>query len=541
MVYKTLQTTPDIEVTHETEKDGPAPFSRFQAVVLHDIPAGQIGAARLIELKRAVIEKGCGLVVFGGSSSYAAGGYAGTPLEELLPVWPQPKERKPVSVAVCLDASGSMAEKLTQTETKFQGASAALFRLLGAMAENDRIAVYTFNRNPVLRIELATIGELRKKESDLRAAFAKILPNGGTNIYTALSAAKKALSVTDKDRPRHVILLSDGQTEEGEFARAAFNSDNVSITSIATGGASADFELLKDLAVKTKGRYYQVNNLSRLGEIFLTELSRLSGGGIREKPAEVTIKSPVPGYSGNTFAACISGLNRTHPKKKAEVLAVCSDTSEPVIARWRLGLGVVYAAPFPAGNLAMELGQGTVYPVIRGLVRAAAGKEIEDYRLTVGSADGGGAIKLSAKKSGGKYGKYTALVTMPDDAEKSVPLKIDFPGEFSASFPTPTGGAYGIIVLDNGGGIVARGGLVVTRPAESPHFTGTDYDELRRLAKAGGGKLLLLAPTVDDIEAGVIREPVPLFGYFLLLALLAYLIDLGLDAIRGLRRSLRKR
>ncbi|TET33028.1 MAG: VWA domain-containing protein [Planctomycetota bacterium] len=535
-IFKTLEAAPGIEAELETENDDPASLSRYQAIVLDDVPAGRIGAARLIELKRAVTEKGCGLVVFGGSGSYAAGGYAVTPLEELLPVWPQPKERKPVTVAVCLDASGSMAEKLTQTETKFQAAAAALFRLLGAMTENDHIAVYTFNREPALRIELTTIEKLRQRESELRKSFAKILPNGGTNIYTALSAARKSLGKANEDYPRHVILLSDGVTEEGEFDQAAFNADNVSITSIATGGASANFELLKNLAVNTRGRYYRVNNLSRLGEIFLSELSRLSGKGIRTKPTGVNIKSPVPGFAEKALFPKLNTINRTHPKKKAEVLAV-TDADEPVIARWRLGLGMAYAAPFsPEENWKSESNIWPGTTLVRGLVRAAAGQDIESYRLTVGSSEEGGRIKLAAGKGSDLYGEYSAVVTTPGGSEKSVPLKIDFPGEFSAVFPTPAGGTYGIITFDNAGNIIARGGLVVTRPSESPHFAGSDYNELRRLAEAGGGKLLLLAPAVDDIEAGVIREPVSLFGYFLLFALLAYLVDLGLDAIRGLRR-----
>ncbi|HYG60741.1 MAG TPA: VWA domain-containing protein, partial [Symbiobacteriaceae bacterium] len=61
-------------------------LARYASVVLVDVPAPLIRPSSMEAIHNYVKQGGHGLVVVGGENSYAMGGYAGTKLEELLPV-----------------------------------------------------------------------------------------------------------------------------------------------------------------------------------------------------------------------------------------------------------------------------------------------------------------------------------------------------------------------------------------------------------------------------------------------------------------------
>lgn len=58
----------------------------FDAIILQDIDADQYGLARHFPALRDYVRKGGGLILVGGPGAFAAGGYAESPLEEVLPV-----------------------------------------------------------------------------------------------------------------------------------------------------------------------------------------------------------------------------------------------------------------------------------------------------------------------------------------------------------------------------------------------------------------------------------------------------------------------
>jgi len=63
---------------------------RFDVFILGDLDRSYFSAAQLEDLKTAVSE-GRGLVMIGGYHSFGPGGYEGTPVEEMLPVWVGPR------------------------------------------------------------------------------------------------------------------------------------------------------------------------------------------------------------------------------------------------------------------------------------------------------------------------------------------------------------------------------------------------------------------------------------------------------------------
>ena len=63
-----------------------AEMQSYDAIFLCNIAAGDLGPEAMRLLESAVRDFGVGLVCIGGDQAYAAGGYRGTPLEEMLPV-----------------------------------------------------------------------------------------------------------------------------------------------------------------------------------------------------------------------------------------------------------------------------------------------------------------------------------------------------------------------------------------------------------------------------------------------------------------------
>src|SRR5688500_6892027 len=61
-------------------------FASYDSVVLADVPQSRLGLNRMIALQVFTRDVGRGLVMIGGPNSFGAGGYKRTPLEEVLPV-----------------------------------------------------------------------------------------------------------------------------------------------------------------------------------------------------------------------------------------------------------------------------------------------------------------------------------------------------------------------------------------------------------------------------------------------------------------------
>jgi hypothetical protein len=88
-------------------------LARYDAVILEDTDAGEIGGRRLDAIERYVREIGGGFVVAAGRMTYGDAGFKGTALERLLPVTLEPRrpprvERQPLALFLLIDRSNSM-------------------------------------------------------------------------------------------------------------------------------------------------------------------------------------------------------------------------------------------------------------------------------------------------------------------------------------------------------------------------------------------------------------------------------------------------
>ena len=205
-------------------------------IILERLRADAVSRADLDRLALLVRESGAGLVMMGGSSAFALGGWGGTPVEELLPFWAFPDERS--AVVVVLDRSGSMNEPAPgRSRPRIEEASAAVRRALQLAHDDDEVALVTFAESADLRCPLVP-GRERGRAA---AALQGLSAGGPTALAPALSLAASVARASKAGR-RRIVLVTDGRSvdEEGAIhgAARALRQDGIGVTVVRTGESS---------------------------------------------------------------------------------------------------------------------------------------------------------------------------------------------------------------------------------------------------------------------------------------------------------------
>lgn len=126
---------------------------------------------------------------------------------EIDQAWEEVK--RPAIVTFVMDTSGSMkGDKLLQAKD-------GMIRALDTMAKNNQIGLLCFNTDITNRIPVASLPVNRFKIAN---AVKGLRAQGGTALYDAIKTAVKMTDAAtgDKDAIRGVVVLTDGQANEGQ-------------------------------------------------------------------------------------------------------------------------------------------------------------------------------------------------------------------------------------------------------------------------------------------------------------------------------------
>jgi hypothetical protein len=180
---------------------------------------------------------------------------------------------------------------------------------------------------------------------ELERALNRMSAGGGTVILPAIEEAFYAMQNV-QTRYKHVLVLTDGGVETGDFESLLRNmSDKGITTSTVLIGSQAHSEFLVNMANWGKGRFYNVPNRFNLPEVIL------------KQPASAKLPSYRPGshalnghgstaWWAGTDPKTIPNLNgyvETRARPGAEVLLETQQGHHPIFASWRYGLGRVSA------------------------------------------------------------------------------------------------------------------------------------------------------------------------------------------------------
>lgn len=488
----------------------PAALLDYRAVVLLDVPAYALSGAQLQNLTYFVEDTGGGLLAIAGARSFGLGGYARTPLEEILPVSmdaPQNLIMPSVAMVLALDRSGSMAE--TQGSfSKLDLAKEAALGVLDLMHDKDLIGVIAFDTVPYWVVPVQPV----EGRIAIASSIASLSAEGGTNLGPALDAAEESLSGVEAAL-KHLIVLTDGRSTPGDFEglTRALRAAGVTVSTVGIG-RDADRELLAKIAEWGDGRFYYTEDIRAIPQIFATETTVIT------RPMRVDSLFSPQWYQQADFwqeatpLPALGGYVITTPKAAAAVHLKAPDDS-PILASWRRGLGK--AAAFTSGADEAWLAEWSDWEgygafmgqLVRWLMRAdpAAGLIAQ-----VSLEDDEGLLIVDALNADGSFQNFLNLyaqVIAPDGSPTLVALEQVAPGRYQASFPANQQGVYTAFVTEAGQGATAAVTGAVRSYPDEYNVLRPDSTLLFRLARQTGG--LVLEDASPEALAALLTHPEP--------------------------------
>lgn len=480
-------------------------------VVWERLPASAVTSEELERLSRSIREGGTGLFALGGSSSYALGGFAGTALEDLLPLWAFPDER--VALVILLDRSGSMGHPAPgRPRLKLDDAVAAITRALELVHPEDEVAGMSFADDQQTNCPLVP-GANRGR---VAAALRRLSAGNSTLVAPALREAA-ALARGSSAARRRILLVSDGETEEDENTiRAAAQllaGENIKLVVAKTSAAtSAAFRVLKEEGAEI----LDAHDFSTLDQTIAQALARTRE--LTAAPAEAVQ------WADDLFAGLSSPrpdrVNRVSPKKGAEAAARAGEL--PIVAfgwagRGRTGASTLALEEGWAGELERwEALSSFLTRAIERVAPAGSGTPIE-ARLRF---DGRHLEVTASLKGSERPDRLEARLQFQDGSTD--PLELFRRGEnlYEASVPARPG----TVALRLGGRVVAA----ASRP-HAPEFdaVGPDEETLHRIADRTGGRRVIAPSELARLERRGPETRRSSRVLFLALALVFFFTDLA--------------
>jgi len=184
----------------------------------------------------------------------------------------QHTERPPAEVALVLDRSGSMGGR------KIEMAKRAVNHAIQLLGTRDRLAIVTYDNDVDTLLE--TTEAVPEAKALAMSRLQAIDARSGTDLHAgwARGAALLAGSPAAADVTRRVLLLSDGQANQGEtnpevLAQYAAELRATGITTTTFGlGADFDEQLMSSLSTHGGGNFYFIEQPAQIADFFTSEL-----------------------------------------------------------------------------------------------------------------------------------------------------------------------------------------------------------------------------------------------------------------------------
>jgi uncharacterized membrane protein len=502
----------------------------FSAVILNNVAKDKLPSALLNELDDYV-NRGGGLLMIGGEESLGLGGYKGSAIEKVLPVFlvpPQKPERHTAMVLV-IDTSGSMRK-----ENKILYAKEGIRAVARNLKDTDFLGIIGFDREPFVVIPLEQLGKIR---NDIDYRIGRLTASGGTFLLPALEEARRQLTRSAATR-RQVVILTDGETGGSgsdylDLVTVMHREAKITVSSIALG-EEPNLRLLSRIADYGGGAFHHTTDPSSLPELFLDQMD--------EKAEEKTMVEkdlvPLP----NRDSPLLKGLNRQIPPLKGYVetqlkngarmdIALRVDGQRPpLLASWTYGRGKAVAftsdangrwsAPWISWEGFSKLWAQTVQWCMPEVKRQET-----HFSVELGHNEAGLVVDVFSYGANEEGRTASAKINGPGNKDGVLPLERLAPGHYQGTLTNPTSGDYRVeVILPSGEKVGPLGYTVPPRQTGETPQPQPNFSLLEALASATGGSVnpdlsTLTQPTSPP-------EPQPLLPYLIPLAMAIYFVEL---------------
>lgn len=511
-----------------------AEMDSYDAIVLCNVAAGDLGRPMMALLESAVRDFGVGLVCVGGDQAYAAGAYRNTPLENTLPVSMELDSRKVLPRgAVVLVMHGMEFANGNQV------ARDCALGVLDALGPDDELGVVLWDGSERWLYPLQRVGNKR----EAGRAIAGMNQGDMPSFQGPLEKAHAALQQSTANL-KHIIVFSDGDpAPPAEALMQQIVADRITVSTVLIAGHAGPDTMIW-IADRGKGRFYNITSPDLLPQIFVKETAVILKSAIHEEPFTPQVRSvsePLRGLGGE-FPQLL-GYVATSEKPRAET-PLLTDKGDPLLAHWQYGLGraVAFTSDARAKWAKNWLGWERYRQFWSQLVQWSL-RRIENADLTaeVLMDKSEGVLTVEALDAQGNYRDFLnlqAVVVSPKGERQTVRLEQTGPGHYEARFPTRDIGLYVVNLLELRDGKPVGRQTVGASVNFSPEFaaSGPNLSLLRRLAESTGGKMLDPAqPERDNPFAHDrirTRRPQELWETLLKLAIILFVLDVGVRRIQ---------
>jgi Ca-activated chloride channel homolog len=519
-------------------------LERYDFVILSDVPheAFPLPAQELTE--RYVRDLGGGFLFAGGEAGYGLGGWAHSTIERLLPVRMDAEHRKEmpgVAMVLAIDRSGSM------TGLPMEMAKAACKATLSTLQGDDLLEVIAFDSTPVRYVKMQPSRYRARIQNDIQ----RIQPGGGTEIFSSLDMAYQDLSVVQA-RKKHVILLTDGQapTQGIKDLVQAMLSESITVTTVGLGeGANQD--LLRLIADTGGGRFHSVPDPNSLPKIFTRETELIAQQAAVEDWFPVQQAAPADFLKGIAINAAplLHGYVATQLKPAPAQLILQSERGDPILARWRAGLGWAVAWTSDVkNNWSIDWLRWSGFSkfwgqLVREHMRVKHRREL-DMKTEILGSDVHATVDAFTADERFDNGIVSKLIVTgpgsgPNATRKELAMRQTAPGRYEATFPLDQYGSFLLRAEHAKAGengelkplAMSYGHVSNPYPREYASFD-PDLERLTRAALAGGGTVDPQPSKVFDPAGQKIVSYRPLWNRFVLAALAMFLLDLLVRRVR---------
>ncbi len=460
-----------------------AELQAYDTVVLCNTPREMFTDEQVRMLIHNTRELGAGLVLLGGENAFGAGGWAESELEAALPVDFQIRNAQvaPVgALAMVIDRSGSM------NGDKIRMAVTSAIASVDVLAPWDTVIVTAFDSAGYMVVPATKKGT---NSLGIKKAISNLGPGGGTNMEPGIRLAYEELQKVKHAAVKHMVILTDGQTEGSGYEQLIqkIQQDKITVSTIAVGG-DADKRLLSQLASIGRGRFYHALNPKVLPRIFQQEARKISRPLIHENSSGFTAlqKNPHDAFKGidggvPPLTGYVRSTVKNHPL--VEVALVASeprdngDESEKyntLLASWTYGLGKTAVWTSDTGQRWAN-GWSNKWPhydrffsqLIRWSMRPSG--DTGKYTVVTNTVNERAQVIVTAMNQDEEFINFLRMngsVVGPDMKPIPLELKQVSPGRYLADFAASTSGNYMIMISPGANQAPLITGMTVSYSAE---------------------------------------------------------------------------
>ena len=472
----------------------------YDSIIFDNIPAGSVSFSQMNIIRDFVKNKAGGFIMLGGDKSFGAGGYYDTPLEEILPVdmdVTSSLQIPSLTMIMVIDRSGSMKTTVERGVNKLDVAKEAIMEAVEILNPFYRVGIIAFDTDYFFAVPLVEAKEVELIMNQLMA----VEPTGGTALYPAMEGAFTELALSDS-AVRHMIILSDGLSEEDEFETLSKNiaAEGITISTVSVGDDS-DKDLMEKIADWGGGRSYFTSDIREVPRIFASESFIVSRAHIVEETflPEFSGEHSITNGLEELFPA-LDGFVLTYPKSGATHILTTVE-NHPLLSVWKYGLGrtAIWSSDF-SGRWGSRLVSWEQFPQLAAQMVRWVERPVRPRTLNFNFTGAGKKriMNINARDEKRNYLNMLNLegiISSPDGTEQHIEISQTGPGIYTSDFELASEGTSIISVFEKNNLIEPEiTGLGLPYSSEFKPLN-EDFTLLIELAEATGGSILNVQDT----------------------------------------------